>query len=401
MLSVAEAQSLVLERAQALSPETTGVAPSALGLVLAEDVASDIDMPPFDKALMDGYAFRFEDFHGAGPVLEVAGELMAGQTRDRPLGPMEAVGIMTGAPVPPGADTVVMIERTRVIEGGRVEIQDETIRLGANVLGLGREMRRGEVVLSRGTVLRPQEMGLLATVGRTGVKIHPRPSTAIVCTGDELVEAAEQLGPGQIRNGNGPMLAALVARAGAKPDYLGIAKDDMSHLHQLVGRGLESSVLILSGGVSAGKRDLVPAALEEMRVQPHLHKVAMKPGKPVFFGTRGHTLVFGLPGNPVSSLVCFELFVRPALRVLAGHADRGSDVVDAVVQKDFTYATDRPTYHPALLRADSGGWRVQVVPWFGSADLRGVTRCNSFAILPIGNNQIRAGQLQAVLRTDE
>jgi molybdopterin molybdotransferase len=401
MLSVAEAQTLVFKHAQALAPETTRLGPSALGLVLAEDVASDIDMPPFDKALMDGYAFRFDNLRTPGPVLDVAGEIMAGQTHDRPLGPREAVRIMTGAPVPLGADTVVMIERTRVVEGGRVEILDESIRSGANVLRLGREMRRGEVVLSRGAVLRPQELGLLATVGRTSVKSYPRPGAAIICTGDELVEAAEQPGPGHIRNGNGPMIAGLASRAGAVPGYLGIAKDDMSHLRELVGRGLESAVLILSGGVSAGKRDLVPAALEELHVQPHLHKVAMKPGKPVFFGTRGQTLVFGLPGNPVSSLVCFELFVRPALRVLAGHAECGPQVVDAVVQEEFTYRTDRPTYHPALLHADSAGWRVQMVPWFGSADLRGVTRCNSFAILPVGDNRIKAGQLQPVLRTDQ
>ena len=294
-----------------------------------------------------------------------------------------------------------MIERTQMLEDGRVQIRDDSTRLGANVLPFGREMRRGEVVLSQGRVLRPQELGLLATVGRTSVKAYPRPRVAIICTGDELVEAPERPGPGKIRNGNGPMIAAMASRAGAEPRYLGIVKDDMASLRERIRQGLESPVMILSGGVSAGKRDLVPAALEEANVRAHLHKVAMKPGKPVFFGTRDGTLVFGLPGNPVSALVCFELFVRPALRVLGGHPEPSSQIVQAIVEEDFTYRTDRPTYYPAVLSPHSAGWRVRMVPWFGSADLRSTTSCNSFAILPAGDNQIHAGQTQSVLKTDD
>src|SRR5581483_10090186 len=167
-------------------------------------------------------------------------------------------------------------------------------------------------------------------------------------------------------NGNGPMLCAQAARAGGRPHYLGIARDRTDSLAPLVAEGLRADVLLLSGGVSAGKLDLVPGVLQEAGVEPHFHKVEMKPGKPVFFGTRGDTLVFGLPGNPVSALVCFELFVRPALRRLAGHADPGPFVVRAVLAGDFAYRTDRPTYHPAHLDVAETGWRVQAVPWYGS-----------------------------------
>jgi molybdopterin molybdotransferase len=400
MLTVAEAQSIVLRHARPLPPVPTPLAAAALGLVLAEDVASDLDMPPHDKALMDGYAVRAADLPGGSGVLAVVEEVTAGRTPTVPLGPGQATRIMTGAPLPAGADAVVMVERTRPLDGGRVEVKDEAVRPGRNVMPRAQEMRRGETVLAAGAVLRPQELGVLATVGRPSARLHPAPRVAVLSTGDEVVEAAEVPGPGQIRNGNGPMLCACAARAGAVPNYLGIARDRLDSLGPLAGEGLRADVLVLSGGVSAGKLDLVPGVLREAGVEAHFHKVEMKPGKPVLFGTRGPTLVFGLPGNPVSALVCFELFVRPALRRLAGHAEPGPFWVSATLVEDFAYRTDRPTYHPAWLEDGENGRRVRAVPWLGSPDLRGLTRANAFVLFPAGDHRHSAGQPVPVMRVE-
>ncbi|HEV3259491.1 MAG TPA: gephyrin-like molybdotransferase Glp [Gemmataceae bacterium] len=401
MLSVSEAQQIVLAHARPLPPAEIPLTPAALGLVLAEDVASDLDMPPFDKAMMDGFAVRAADVPEGRAGLAIVEEVLAGQTPRVAVRAGQCARIMTGAVMPDGADAVVMVEQTRLLPEDRVEIDDRPVQAGQNVLPRGREMRRGQTVLAAGAVLRPQEVGLLATVGRTAARVVPAPEVAVLSTGDELVEAARVPGPGQIRNSNGPMLAAQVCRAGALPRYLGVAPDQLESLRDLLAQGLRSPVLVLSGGVSAGKRDLVPEVLGELGVQPHFHKVAMKPGKPVFFGSREANLVFGLPGNPVSALVCFELFVRPALRRLQGHAEVLPRVVEAALAEDFSYRTDRPTYHPARLEDGAHGWAVRPVPWFGSPDLRALTQANAFVVLPVGDHRHRAGERFPVLRVEE
>jgi molybdopterin molybdotransferase len=405
MLTVAEAQSLILRQTESLAPETVPLAPAALGLVLAEDATSDLDSPPHDKSMMDGYAVRSGDLAGGRATLTVLEEITAGRTPTHAVGPGQASRIMTGAPVPPGADAVVVVEHTRLLDDGRVAVEERPPQPGQNVLPRGREIRRGEVVLRAGTVLRPPEFGILATLGRTEVRAVPAAGVAVLSTGDEVVEPGEAPGPGQIRNSNGPMLLAQAARAGARAHYLGIARDRLECLRPRVLEGLTADVLILSGGVSAGTLDLVPGVLQEAGVVAHFHKVAMKPGKPVFFGTRDQpegrrTLVFGLPGNPVSSLVCFELFVRPALRELAGHAAAGPAAVSATLAEDFAHRTDRPTYHPAALEVAEGGWRVRPVPWFGSADLRGLARANALLVLPAGDHRHRAGEVLPAVPLD-
>jgi molybdopterin molybdotransferase len=400
MLSVAQAQARILDHARPLPAELQPLDVSLCGLVLAEDVASDLDMPPHDKALMDGYAVRSADLPSGRGVLTVVEEITAGQTPRTALAAGQAARIMTGAPLPPGADAVVMVERSRMEDENRAHLEDPAIAPGQNVLARGREMLRGETILSRGTVLRAQELGVLATIGRTAVKVHPRPTVAILSTGDELVDPAEKPGPGQIRNSHGAMLSAQVFRAGGKPGFLGIARDRLEHLRPLVAEGLRSRVFVLSGGVSAGKRDLVPAVLEELGVQTYFHKVEMKPGKPVLFGTRDGCLVFGLPGNPVSAFACFELFVRPAFSKLLGCAEAKPRQLEAELIEDFTYKTDRPTYHPAHLEAGKSGWTVQPVPWFGSADLRGLLKANALVLVPAGDHRHRAGQQLAVLPLD-
>jgi molybdopterin molybdotransferase len=364
---------------------------------LAEDVASDLDMPPFDKALMDGYALRTADLLETGAILTVVEEIPAGQTPQKKVGVGQAARIMTGAAMPAGADAVVMIERTELLEGQRVRIHERPAKAGQNILPRGREMRSGETVLAAGAVLRPQEFGLLATVGKATFSIYRQPRVALLSTGDEVVEPPGMPGPGQIRNSNASMLMAQIARAGGLPFYLGIARDTLESLRPLVIQGLTADCFLLSGGVSAGKFDLVPGVLQELGVEPIFHKVAMKPGKPFYFGVRGETLVFGLPGNPVSSLVGFELFVRPSIRVARGCQQPGPRLLNARLATDYIYKTDRPTYHPAHLEAADNGFRVTPVPWFGSPDLRAVTQANVFAVFPVGENRLREGETVSVL----
>jgi molybdopterin molybdotransferase len=407
MLSVAEAQTCVLEQVRLLPAQSMRLDVAVLGLVLAEDVGSDLDVPPFAKAMMDGYAVRTEDLPRGIGQLAVVDEITAGMTPRRAIARGEAARIMTGAPIPEGADAVVMVEHTRLVSDARVAIEEPALAAGLSILPRGQEMRRGEVVVKSGTRLRPQEFGLLATVGRNSVLVHPAPRVAILVTGDELVDAGEKPGPGQIRNGNGPMLLAQVCRAGGVPRPLGIAADRMEDLRARIADGLCDDVLILAGGVSAGKLDLVPQALAELGVRPLFHKVAMKPGKPVLFGVKPRDngdgppkLVFGLPGNPVSAMVCFELFVRPALRALMA-LPPGPRLVQATLCEDFKHRTDRPTYRPARLQSNAAGWCVQPVPWFGSPDLRGVTNGNAFVVLPEGEHHHRAGEVLPVLCVEE
>jgi molybdopterin molybdotransferase len=401
MLSVTEARTKVLERVRPLPAQLLALGPEVLDLVLAEDVAADLDMPPYDKSMMDGYAVQAGDVPEGRAALRVIEEVTAGQTPRLAVGAGQATRIMTGAPLPDGANAVVIVERTKVVDGDKVMIEDQAAKPGQNILRRGREMRAGEVVLSRGARLRPQELGLLATVGRTHALVGPAPRVAVLSTGDEIVEAPAKPGPGQIRNGNGPMLVAQVARAGGIPTYLGIAGDRLDSLQPLIEKGLSADILALSGGVSAGKLDLVPGALAELGVEAVFHKVAMKPGKPVFFGTHRQAtgppgLVFGLPGNPVSALVCFELFVRPAIRGLKG-LDPGPTMVKATLTEDFSSRGDRQTYHPAVLSGKCSGWQVRPAPWFGSPDLRGVTAANAFAVFPAGDHVHHKGDEVEVL----
>jgi molybdopterin molybdotransferase len=398
MLSVAEALEKVLQHAKSLPPATVPLGTQALGLILAEDVASDLDMPPFDKAMMDGFALRSCDLRDGQAELAIIEEIPAGKTPTKALGAGQASRIMTGAPMPMGADAVVMIERCE-LAGNKVRVNDARLGAGQNILTRGREMRVGEVVLRAGARLRPQDIGLLAAVGGMSVKVQPPPCVAIISTGDELVEATRTPGPGQIRNSNGPMLVAQVARAGGVPRFVGIARDEPAHLRALIEEGLQADVLLISGGVSAGKLDLVPGVLAETGVQPLFHKVALKPGKPLLFGVKGPRLVFALAGNPAASLVCFEQFVRPAIRGLMALAP-GPRIVKAALTQDFPYRTDRLTYHPASLQLTDTGWMVEPVAWFGSPDLRGVAPANAFVLLPDGDHQHRVGDMLKVLRVE-
>jgi molybdopterin molybdotransferase len=400
MLSIEEAREAVLERAHPL-PTQTRPLPDALRCVLAEDVAADLDAPPFDKSVVDGYAVRSADLAGGDRRLRVGEEITAGRTPTRPLAPREAAVIMTGAPIPGGADAVVMIEKTRR-DGELVLIEDPAVEPGRNLMARGREMRAGELVLRRGERLNPAMLGLLASVGRTSVAIVPPPRVAIVPTGDELVEPGQVPGPGQIRNSNAQVLQALVRLSEAEADPRPIAPDDPERLRAALADGLTADILLITGGVSAGNLDLVPGTLEQLGVTRVFHKIRLKPGKPLWFGigpARGSgpgTLVFGLPGNPVSGLVGYLLFVRPALEALAARPPRTREVSQGRLAHRFVHAGDRTTYHPA--RWSDGV--VEPLTWAGSADLRTVASADGFAIFPAGDHTHAAGDVVDFLHMD-
>ncbi|MCS7161442.1 MAG: molybdopterin molybdotransferase MoeA [Gemmatales bacterium] len=393
LLNVDEALQIVLQHARRLPKEAASLTSALLGLVLAEDVIAEHDSPPFAKSLVDGFAVRSSDGQRDRRVVM---EIVAGTMPERDLGTGEAARITTGAPLPAGADAVVMQEHVEPAGPDSIRILGE-VRAGQNILPQGAEMRRGEMVLSSGTAVRPQEIGVLASLGKTAVWVHRQPLVAVLPTGDELVEPGLTPGPGQIRNSNAAMLAALIARAGGLPRYLGIGRDSPESLRPLVREGLKCDALVISGGMSVGPLDLVPRLLAEEHVIILFHQVALKPGKPLLFGVRDRSLVFGLPGNPVSSFVGFELFVRPAIRVMLGKVGPYWTKLTACWSEAFRYRTDRPTYYPVRLWWENAGWRVQAVPWLGSADLRALCRANAFACLPAGESQFAAGDAVDVL----
>ncbi|HID24333.1 MAG TPA: molybdopterin molybdotransferase MoeA, partial [Planctomycetaceae bacterium] len=289
MLAVEDALGIIHDAVEPL-PARTVPLEQALGLVLAERVVSDIDSPPFDKSSMDGFAVRTEDVAGGSARLRLVGEVAAGRVSDRSVGPGESIQIMTGAALPPGADAVVPVEESRIEETseGRFVLLEPTepVCFGLNVIRRGASIGRGETVLEAGRRLRPQELGALAEMGRAHVAVHRRPRVAILATGDELVPIDVTPGPGQIRNSNEMMLIAQVRRAGGEPISLGVARDEHADLRRHITEGLRYDVLLLSGGVSAGKLDLVPAQLEAAGVRSVFHKVRLRPGKPLWFGVR-------------------------------------------------------------------------------------------------------------------
>lgn len=407
MLTVEEALERVLAHAQAKNAARAPLS-DALGLMLAEDVAADLDSPPYDKSMVDGYAVRMVDLAGGRGQLDVLEEIMAGMTPSRPLVAGTCSRIMTGAPIPQEADAVVMQEMTETAPGESklVHIRDERLRAGQNIVRQGVAMRRGDVVLRAGCVIRPAMIGLLAEVGRADVTAISRANLAVLATGNELVSPSERPAAGQIRNSNGPMLVAAARQSGAVAIDLGVARDDRDSLRVLLAKGLERDVLVISGGVSTGILDLVPETLAELGVREVFHKIRMKPGKPLWFGVKEHsadrrTLVFGLPGNPVSSFVCFELFVTPALANLAGRdAASVHQVVAARLTSEFTHRGDRPTYHPANVEGLTQTASPLVTPlrWAGSADLRALVDANALLIFPAGDATYPAREpVQALL----
>lgn len=384
LIDVASARAAVLAAAEPLDSEPVALE-HALGRVLAEDAASAEDLPPFDSSAMDGYAV----VSGPAAELPVVDESRAGHPATRALRPGEAMGISTGARVPEGADAVVPVER--------VEVRDGTVlvpesRAGAHVRRAGEDVRAGVLVIRAGTPIGPAEAAVLAALGRAEVRCGRRPRVALLVTGDELIAPGRPLGPGQIRDSNLYAMAAQAERAGAATVLREVVPDDPERTRSALARALEDAdVVCVSGGVSVGPHDHVKPALAALEVEEIFWRVALKPGKPTWFGRRGSTLVFGLPGNPVSAMVTFHLFVRPALRRLAGAdpADtRGVAVLDAPVARE----AKRDQVLRCRLRVAEDGWHVEPTKEQGSHVLTSMLDAGAFAVVPAGEGRVEAGE---------
>ena len=407
MLSVQQALDAVLNETRSLAAVSVALAES-LGLVTAEDVVSDVDSPPFDKALMDGFAVRAADLAPGEVRLAIVEVILAGQLPSKPVTAGSATRIMTGAAIPNGADAVVKIEDARIeADGKSVVLRTNPIEAGRNIMRQGASLKRGAAVLPAGRLLRPQELGALAEVGKPRLLVRPRPTVAILATGDELVAIDANPGPGQIRNSNETMLAAQVAQAGGVAVPLGIARDNRSDLRAKIEAGLASNVLLLSGGVSEGTHDLVPAELAALGVRNIFHKINMRPGKPLWFGAWNRPgneattiYVFGLPGNPVSSLICFELFVKSCLRRLRGLEPSAPRILSGRLAIDHVARGERPTYNPARVSWDGSGLCVEPVRWHGSSDLQATVDANAMAVFTSGDTMYPAGQSVDVILWD-
>ncbi len=407
MLTIDQASEAVLAAIRPLQPRRVPLS-EAVGRVLAEPVAADLDVPPFPKSLRDGYALRASDVARGITRFRVVGELLAGMTYEGTVGEGEAVRIMTGAPMPPGTDTVVMVEDTVEETDGKGSVVRLVRRPSASshVMKRGATIVAGEIVLRPGTMLGPAQIGLLAEVGHAEPLVYPRPRAAILSTGDELVEADRRPGPGQIRNSNGPMLAAAVTRYGAIVAFAEHVSDDLQPLREAVAHALTvADCVLLTGGVSMGSRDLVPQVLEDLGVRKVFHRVRMKPGKPLWFGFKEQDSdrtvpVFGLPGNPVSTMVCFTIYVRPALRRLAGQPAVPVRLLPAQLVAEWRIGTDRPTFWPATLRFTERGMEAEPLPWQGSPDLRTLAAADGFVFVPEGDHAFAPGDSVQVVVLD-
>ncbi len=389
MLSYEEALKKLLSQTPEPRPEAVPLA-RALGLVLAEAVHADMDLPPFRKSFMDGYALRTADLEGGVGRHAVAGVVAAGQPPGQHCEAGQAWQIMTGAAVPDGADAVQMVEKTRR-PGDWVEILDP-VAAGENVAPQGSEVRTGRQVLEAGRRLGAAEIGVLATFGVTEVAAYRRLRAAIVSTGDELVGIERAPRPGQIRNSNAHMLAAQCRLAGLQAEILPTVGDDPGPIRETIRAGLEGrDLLILSGGVSMGEFDYVHRVLGEQGIEIFFHKAAIKPGKPLIVGRRGEQMVFGLPGNPVSSFVTFEVFARPALRKWMGLQRLSLPRRRARLAETIRHKTGRLFFMPALTRETPEGLEAAPIETRGSADLVAFAPCNALLLFPAEVEEISAG----------
>jgi len=393
VLSFEDARRVVEEQARQLRPVDTERREllHAQGMVLAEEIAADRAFPPFARATRDGFAVRSAEVATPPARLRVVAEIRAGSSLGRALQPGEAAEIMTGAPAPEGADAVVMVEHTSR-RGAEVEIK-RTVAAGENIVPAGSEARRGQALLAQGMRLAFPQIAVAAAAGKADVRVYKRPRVAILATGDEIVDVAAAPGPHQIRNSNSYSLAAQAHSAGGEAVQLPIAPDDAVQLRHLIAEGLTADLLLISGGVSMGKHDLVEETLQHFDAQFLFTGALIQPGRPVVFGhargAEGSRPFFGLPGNPVSTMVTFQVFVRPVLDALAGAPPTKLLFVQARLKKDFKTRTGLRRFLPAIYSADSA--EVEVVPWQGSGDIVSCARANSYLAVPPDRDRLAAG----------
>jgi len=380
-------------------PELTSLL-DALGLALAEDLRADRDFPPFPRSTRDGYAVRAADVQAVPVDLHCVGAIKAGgDTAQLKVRAGEAVEIMTGAAVPPGADAVVMVEYTET-RGGRVTIQ-RAVKAGENVVHAGAEANSGQVMVSKGTRVQHAVVAVAAAVGRPEVAVHRRPQVAVLATGDELVDINLPPGPTEIRNSNSYSLAAQVYEAGGDATILPVARDEAAELALLLHKGLQADLLLLTGGVSMGKYDIVEEVLASLGAEFFFTGVAIQPGKPVVFGQvdmEGKTTpFFGLPGNPVSTMVTFKLFVRPVLDALGGAKPEPLPFVQAELKETFTTRMGLTRFLPGKLGGSHQKPEVEWVRWQGSGDLMSIVKSNCYIVVPPDRERLQAGEAVTVL----
>ena len=393
LLTLEQAQALVLARTRTLSSEDVALAEAA-GRVTAAPVAAAVDLPPFASSAMDGYAVRSVDVPGRLPVVA---HIAAGRPADRPLGAGEAMEISTGGGVPDGADAVIPIEYVVNHDNNEVEVPDG-VAAGANVRPRGGDVAAGDSVVAAGTRLGAAQLGAIAAAGVAAFACVRRPRVAVLATGTELAAPGEPLGPGQVYEANGLMLTAALAAVGAEVDRLPAVADDEASHRAAIERGLEADVLVTSGGVSVGPHDLVRTIEQELGVEEIFWRVAIRPGKPVSFGVRGQTLVFGLPGNPVSSLVGCELFVKPALRALQGLRDALPPLEEGTLTAPLRRNDARDDFVRARAQTGARGITLEPVTGQESHMIVRAAAANALVHVPRGEGELAAGSRVAWLR---
>src|SRR3990167_4280523 len=397
-LSVAAAQQCMLESVATFGAEQVKLEQS-LGRVLAEQVRANRDQPPYDISAMDGYALRSADLGSVPAALEIIEDIKAGDMPSKTLASGQCARIMTGAPMPQGADAVIRVEDTEALADNRVQI-NQSVKPGNDIRRLGENMRNGEVVLSPGTAITPGVIGVLATVKRAQVQVYRRPRVAILSTGNELEGLDEPVDPNKIPNSNSYALMAQVQALGIEPVLLGIARDDPVELEQYLRRGLEYDVLLVSGGTSVGVHDYVRPTIEALGAQMLFWRVAMKPGHPVAFGKVGEKIIFGLPGNPVSSMVCFEEFVVPALRRMMGHARTYRRTIEARMTHNVKHQPGRTEFIRVLLAKEEGGYAATSTGAQGSGMLLSMARADGLEVVPADSAGLAAGSTVTVQLLD-
>ena len=397
-LSVTAAQQCVLESVTVFEAEQVKLEQS-LGRVLAEEVRANRDQPPYDISAMDGYALRSADLGSVPATLEIIEDIKAGDMPSKTLASGQCARIMTGAPMPQGADAVIRVEDTEALADNCVQI-NQSVKPGNDIRRLGENMRNGEAVLIPGTEITPGVIGVLATVKRARVQVYRPPRVAILSTGNELEGLDEPVDPNKIPNSNSYALMGQVQALGIEPVLLGIARDDPVELEQYLRRGLEYDVLLVSGGTSVGVHDYVRPTIETLGAQMLFWRVAMKPGHPVAFGKVGEKIIFGLPGNPVSSMVCFEEFVVPALRRMMGHARTHRRTIEARLTHNVKHQPGRTEFIRVLLAKEPGGYAATSTGAQGSGMLLSMARADGLAVLPADSNGLAAGSTVTVQLLD-